>query len=159
MEPRPHADDINNIMRLPGDHQTRPNLIVDRSRRRRGEGRKRNNSLSLFLSLCPRNWSQSKKKKKRKMNAGQLPTPVSSRQCSRQCYPTWIEYLIPLGNVSKRPRKLVRMFQLCWKSKGCFEKIKMAGVNREENTIFPSLKPTRLGWNRRRRIFVGEECS
>lgn len=64
MEPRPHADDINNIMRLSGDHQTRPNLIVDRSRRRRGEGRKKNNSLSLFLSAHVIGRSPKKEKKK-----------------------------------------------------------------------------------------------
>lgn len=65
MEPRPHADDINNIMRLPGDHQTQPNLIVDRSRRRRGEGRKRNNSLSLSLFLSAHVIGRSPKKRKK----------------------------------------------------------------------------------------------
>lgn len=62
MEPRPHADDINNIMRLPGDHQTRPNLIVDRSRRRE---KKKQLSLSLFLSAHVIGRSPKKRKKEK----------------------------------------------------------------------------------------------
>lgn len=67
MEPRPHADDINNIMRLPGDHQTQPNLIVDRSRRRRGGERvQKETTLSLSFSLSAHVIGRHPKKKKEK---------------------------------------------------------------------------------------------
>lgn len=67
MEPRPHADDINNIMRLPGDHQTQPNLIVDRSRRRRGGERvQKETTLSLSFSLSAHVIDRHPKKKKEK---------------------------------------------------------------------------------------------
>lgn len=117
MEPRPHADDINNIMRLSGDHQTQPNLIVDRSRRRRGGGRKRNNSpLSLSLSAHV----IGRRPKKGKWNSG----PASNtRLIETMLSHLDRDILFRLETF----RKLVRMFQLK-ESKGCFEKIKMIGV-------------------------------